>query len=262
MEIIEFAPKNQILKEYIECFYILRRNGSEKKESYITFPSNNSILSILLGSSLNITENKCEVFKSDRNSIISILTVSMEHPILFKYNGLVNELTIHFKPLGINQFLANSIDSYNTGTFFDFYPFSDYELKIKEIMGLEDLELIDKMEEYLMSKIVGFHHPFLQEAVRKINIEPNIPLQNLSNDLGVSSKTLIKHLCKTPSSYKRILRFRNSAQSNINNDNNLILFFDQAHMIKEFKKNTCYTPKNFFNKLSSPESSRLKWISV
>jgi AraC-like DNA-binding protein len=107
-------------------------------------------------------------------------------------------------------------------------------------------------------------------------------IEELSNDLNMSisdfcerkriaPKTLYRHskkyLCRTPSEFRKVLRFNAVLKDYIDfnvvqpvtNVDSFIHFFDQAHMIKDFKSLTGLTPKLFFEKLNSP-SEELNWI--
>jgi transcriptional regulator GlxA family with amidase domain len=89
---------------------------------------------------------------------------------------------------------------------------------------------------------------------------------------GISRTTINKHfdlhLCTTPSQFKKVFRFRNamrrhrlkiSAESlaDISCDAE---YFDQSHMIKDFKSLTSYAPKTFFSKISALEDGQINWL--
>jgi AraC-like DNA-binding protein len=64
------------------------------------------------------------------------------------------------------------------------------------------------------------------------------------------------------------MRFRNSIKEkqkkrsfqNLTGLAHAMDFFDQSHMIKDFKSLTGHNPKDFFRKIQSPENSSINWI--
>ena len=194
-------------------------------------------------------------------------------PICFKYQGNIKEICIYFKPLGLNAFLKKQLANYCHSYFDPFVPFSDYEIEMKKILNTENRTLLaESLEKYWLSKLIGFFHPFLSNAISKIEENPKITTLELANEFNVSQKTLIlqfkKHLCKTPSEYKKILRFRKALtemqvskkKTKLTELSYIIDFFDQSHMISNFKSLTGYSPKIFFKNLRTIENSKIHWI--
>jgi AraC-like DNA-binding protein len=96
----------------------------------------------------------------------------------------------------------------------------------------------------------------------------------LAKKHNTTRQNLTKHfesnLCKSPSDFKKIQRFREALKSQINSQtkNNLtslsydMLFYDQSHLIKDFKSLTGLTPKKFFKNISSQENGEVNWLFV
>ena len=273
MQIETFKPQNKNLRKYIESFYILEHSKNEDKISYLTFPSLYSIVVVVNNAENVITVNNITTKFSKLKSLETSLVCRFNTPICFNYEGNIKEICIYFKPLGLNVFLKKQLASYSHSSFDPFIPFSDYENKMKEILNTENKTLlIENLETYWSSKMIGFYHPFLSNAISRINENPKITTLELANEFNVSQKTLIfqfkKHLCKTPSEYKKILRFR-KALTEIQESNKktkltelsyIVEFFDQSHMVSNFKSLTGYTPKAFFKKLTTIKNSNTYWI--
>ena len=273
MQIETFNPQNKELKKHIESFYILEHSQNEDEISYLTFPSNHSIVAVVNNAENHITENYIATEYSNSKSLETSLVCKFNLPICFKYKGNIKEICIYFKPLGLNAFLKKQLANY-CHTYFDpFVPFSDYETEMKKILQTENKTLlVANLEKYWLSKIIGFDHPFLITAISKIEQNPKITTLELANEFKVSQKTLIsqfkKHLCKTPSEYKKIMRFRETVrhmQSSIEKTkltelSYIIDFFDQSHMITNFKSLTGYTPKIFFKNLVTIDQGKIHWI--
>ncbi|MCA6361557.1 MAG: helix-turn-helix transcriptional regulator [Bacteroidetes bacterium] len=273
MQIKTFKPQNKELQRYIDSFYILEHSRNEKKVSYLTFPSIITFVSVELNSESIITSKKIITKFSKSKSINTGLVCRFNKPICFQYEGDIKEICIYFKPLGLNAFLEKSLETYSTSYYDSFVPFLDYEKSMSEILKIEDKALLaQELEAYWATKIIGFEHPFLYNAIHLIQENYNIKTSDLAEECKVSQKTLIshfkKHLCKTPSEYKKILRFRNALsvkhQSNQNTKlselSYIIEFFDQSHMVGDFKSLTGFTPKAFFKDLKTIEGSNIHWI--
>lgn len=275
MQIDTFVPQNEDLQKHIERIYILEHSQEEDEISYLTFPSNNSIVAAVKNAKNSINKNHITTEYSNSNSLETSLVCKFNLPICFKYRGDIKEICIYFKPLGLNAFLEKQLANY-CQTFFDpFLPFTDYETEMKKILDIENKDLlIANLEKYWLGKINGFDHQFLIKAIAEIDQNPKITTLELANKYKISQKTLIsefkKHLCKTPSEYKKIMRFRRTVkymQSSIEETkltelSNIIDFFDQSHMINDFKSLTGYTPKLFFKHLVTVENGKIYWIFI
>ena len=76
------------------------------------------------------------------------------------------------------------------------------------------------------------------------------------------------HLCKSPSDFKKIHRFREALKSKKDKKNSPtltalsydMLFYDQSHLIKDFKSLTGLPPKNFFKNLTSHDDGKINWL--
>ncbi len=273
MKIETFKPKNKELQKYIESFYILEHSKDEDKTSYLTFPSVFSIVAVVLNAENIVTSKNIITKFSESKSLETSLVSRFNAPICFQYIGDIKEICIYFKPLGLNAFLENPLENYSSSYFDPFVPFSDYEKSMKTIMEIEDKTILAaNLEMYWLSKMIGFQHPFLGNAISRIQENPKVTTSELANKCDISQKTLIlhfkKHLCKTPSEYKKILRFRNALiemqQSNkktkLTELSYISDFFDQSHMISNFKLLTGLSPKLFFKNLSTVEKSNIHWI--
>jgi transcriptional regulator GlxA family with amidase domain len=181
---------------------------------------------------------------------------------------------VYFKPLGINAFLDRELRHYITAASDEFSPFADYRAKMAEIFAIENTEArICALEDYWLSKHAGFRHAFLPRLVGEMTANDcPFPLSEAARKLRISRTTMVKHfdlhLCTTPSHFKKIARFRNAMKQQRHKFSNANLtaishsaeYFDQSHMIKDFKQLTNFAPKPFFSNLSSLENGRINWI--
>ncbi|MBF7091550.1 helix-turn-helix transcriptional regulator [Flavobacterium sp. ALJ2] len=265
-----------MLKNYIDYFYILKKSPNSENVSYYTFPYVNSIVSINQYPEFIFENNKLTVGKNSNNPLLATLICGYTKPIEINIPGYIHEITISFKPLGINAFLEKNLNFYTGKSFSYFNPFNDFTASMSEIMNTTlGEEKIKKLEHYLISKFIGFSHPFLSSILTDMqHTEGNYTIKDLADKYKISRKTLCKHfeihIGKTPSELRKIIRFRQAMHQQINNrtKNNFsdityqLDFFDQSHLIKDFKSMTGFSPKNFFNKITSHEDGIINWMYI
>lgn len=276
MEIKFFKPKNEILQKYIEGYYFLTNSKSDLPVEYYTFPNNYSIISIIENAEIIYLENQGIINEKQNNQFISDLICHYKKPIKLRYEGNINEITFYFKPLGLNAFLNKSLCHYTNDFFSNFIPFEDYKNVFSTILKENDLDKrIDQIENYWLSKLKDFQHPFLNQMIIDLkDTQRDYSISDLAIKHNTTRQNLTKHfesnLCKSPSDFKKIQRFREALKSQINSrtKNNLtslsydMLFYDQSHLIKDFKSLTGFTPKKFFKNISSQENGEVNWLFV
>jgi AraC-like DNA-binding protein len=277
MEIKLFKPRNLRLQQYIECFYTLTRTEEDEPFSYLTFPNNFTIHTIDSNSATIIEKNNITATANvPLNGLDSFLAPHANQPLLNSYErGKSNEITIYFKPLGINAFLENPLSFYYQSQNF-FTPFSDYQTRMIEILVATDDDVkIGKLENYWLSKLKTFEHPFLYKFIAELADEDNsLSILELAKQSKISRTTLNKqfnlHICKTPSEFRKVNRFRNALKhfrleydkKNLTSLTYQAKYFDQSHMIKDFNALTNYSPKTFFAKLSSLRNGQINWLFI
>lgn len=275
MKIKIYKPKNVILQKYIECFYSLQRDDSDKDITYFGFPSNTVFLTLCHEAKITINKNDLTIESHPNGEVQSLLIIDNQKQGSTTYNGRSNEITIYFKPLGINAFLEKSLSKYITNTISEFNPFDDYTTAINEMFKIkEDSTKMEFLENYFFSKIRNFEQPLLYGALDRLAsvTKPKISIAALAQSLTISRTTLHKHFLlhigTSPSQFIKIERFRNAIKMFAKNSTNeqlidivyLADYFDQSHMAKDFKSLTGYSPKAFFSKLSTTENTQLNWI--
>jgi AraC-like DNA-binding protein len=277
MNIQLYRPGNHLLQNFIEYFYILTKDSKEEAVTYLTFPNIYSMVSINYHALIKTNGNQVTVEYNEDNLLVSGLAVRYKQPLLIEYAGAANEVTICFKPLGLNAFLEHPVSFYakNDSLENNFLPFDDFLQEMINIMLIQnDEKKIASMEDYWISKLKGVSHPFLYQALNDILLPNNkeMTIAEIARKNKISQKTLIKHfeqhLGKTPSDFRKIVRFRNALKQkalentmdNLTDITYISSYFDQSHMIKDFKALTGYTPKEFFKKLSSSYDGKINWI--
>lgn len=274
MKVKAYKPKNEMLASLIDCYYLLSRDDSEPTTTYLTFPSVFSIHSIALNTTIVASNSKYIIQKSDKEYLLSEVVCRFNRPFCFEYKREVNEITIYYKPLGLNAFLEKDLSSYPEGITNRFIPFPDFEPTMSKILEIgEDDEKINALENYLLSQHKGFSHPYIHHFVNDlIDDAEGVSIGDLSKKYSVSQKTVIKHfekhVCKTPVEFRKIIRFRKALNKFHQQKEHLSMtelsyilnYFDQSHLIREFKSLTGYTPIQFFKRISPLESGKINWM--
>lgn len=274
MEVKLFKPTDPLLKPFIECLYLLKRDAHEPPTRYAAFPSIYSM--VCMNANCTVVANDHDLsFRSDQTGQNQLsLICDFDSPGMMSYEGSMDEIVIYFKPLAINAFLERPLSAYVSSFYSPFTPFDDYTATMSEIFSInDDSERIAMLEAYWRSKFRGFEHPFLHEVVEEmISGEFRGSVTELAARHGVSRTTLVKHfadhLCATPSQFRKVARFRGAMKRHRNSldDTNLAdishdaEYFDQSHMIKDFRSLTRLSPKTFFSRLSTLEDGHINWL--
>lgn len=274
MTIKIYHPEHPLLKKHIACFYILERTSAEKPIAYFTFPSIYSIVTVSEQTSTFVEQDKIITKHCPSAPIETNLVCDFNQPVLIRYEGRINEITTYFKPLGLNTFIDRDLRHYCDGPFPDFNPHADYKEAMAHILTLGDpSERIRAMEAYWISKLKPFEDPILENVLSEMLGSDNLiqSITKLSRQIGWSRTTINKHfdqhICKSPAQFKKIIRFREAIQNQLDDKYKTGLpyhlnYFDQSHMIRDFKKLTGFTPKVFFSKIAGLDREQIKWIFI
>lgn len=260
MRVQFYTTKCKLLQPWLEGYYFLSKDDCEDDVEYLTFPNN--FVNLSVSSHVNVVFNETEAVITEdcSKNISSVLVVDYKKPIKVKYIGEINELTFHFNPLGLNAFLPNPILSYEA-LFKEFYPYIDFIPTMLSILKETDVELkIDKIENYWLTKLSGFQHAFMINIIEDILLSNSeVSINELALKYNTSRQNIYKSfknfLGKGPSDFLKIHRFRETLSNRIaslKSEGNLTalsyesFFYDQSHMIKEFRALTGLSPKKFF----------------
>lgn len=268
MQIFTYEPSNDLLKKHIKAFYIIEQNENNNKD-FLLFPSIYPNLSFSKFTTTEIDTNHI-ITKSAKNpNFECFLIANPTQPIHNKYIGRVFEISISFKPLGINYFLKQPLSFYLQPNQ-DFTTLSsEFETALSLILNIKEHNIVlDTLEKYLVSIYQSKDIFFIEKIIEDI-IESKgaIEVNEITQKYAISRQTLNtyfhKYLCRSAVETKRIVRFRNASEyflqktlTELTYDKN---YFDQSHLIKDFKAFTGLTPKRFFARLHTLEGTHLIW---
>lgn len=274
MLVTSYKPQNPLLQKYIDCIYTLRRGEGEETIRYVAFPSLFSMVCLNKDSSIERSGTNLRFSHSRRYPLQMTLICDFAAAGWMRYEGAADEVVIYFKPLGLNAFLTGPLKRYLDSFISKFIPFDDYSDAMSSIFALNgDKARIRALEDYWVSKHIGFEHPFMNRIVDEMLDDPGtFSINEAAAQNNISRTTLAKHfdlhIGTTPSQFRKIARFRKAMKRHRQNvsDENLtdishgVDYFDQSHMIKDFRSLTRYAPKTFFSRLSTLEDGQINWV--
>lgn len=274
MRIQSFVPESPTLSNSIECIYIIEQTRGNRSDSFVILPSIYSYISVSLNTVSETIDDTCVTVRETAElTFDSSVQIGLKNSCVFKYNGRVRELCIKFKPLGIYDFFDKKILLKAARSAERFIPDDAFRERLSSILSWPDSgRIFSETEKYLLSRYSPFTHPYLRRVVSRLetaDVEEPLRLPELSKELNISRQTLNnqfkKYLNLSPAEFNQIRRFRKFVRTKLVDKNNPSLtdlvyelgFFDQSHLIKEFKKYTFLKPNDFFRKISHSDDTHI-----
>ncbi|MGU9939540.1 helix-turn-helix domain-containing protein [Empedobacter brevis] len=268
--------KNPLLKPYIQYFLFFQ---SEKNEtiSYTTFPNINLCLSIYRNNSVDFKNeklvNQIDV-ETSNSSIKSYFAGFHRKALSVKIENFMDEICVLFYPSALRAFTnVNFNELMNSNEAFQLaFNSSNYFIleKLFEEIELEKRTTI--LENFLLQQLVISNHSVkIKTILQFIHNQENINygVQEIAKHFQISEATLyrlcINELGQSPKNYIKTVRFRKVLNDILIHQNELTKiaythnFFDQAHLIKDFKQISGITPKQTNHKISVLDNE-LIWI--
>lgn len=263
MKIQSYKPQNSILKSLVKCIYLIEQAGLNDSGSFLILPSVSAYFSVMLNA-VSFDKNDRIVVRSTNEKILdSDIQFGLKNSTIFEYRGKIREICVVFNPLGIFNFFDENVLLKKD---YPFIPDGDFENIITEILCCPDNDqMIAEIENYLLSRYKPFSHPYLRQVIEEVaftDVEQQITLEELARKSKITRQTLNsqfkKYVNLSTSEFRQISRFRKFIQAKLVDENNTKLtdfvydlgFFDQSHLIKEFRKYTFLKPNDFFRQLA------------
>lgn len=179
-----------------------------------------------------------------------------------KYDGQINMISVVFRPAGARAFFNLPANKY-TGMRLSANDIGDKELQVLEhsLTGTEDDNLcILLIEQFLLKRLTQlaeYNLKRIETTIRLINSGQNDIVQ-LADAACLSTKqfnrVFSEHIGANPKEFTRTIRFQR-ALHHLETRPQLSLtalayecgYFDQSHMIKEFKSLSGYTPGEYLD---------------
>ena len=246
------------LSEFIFSYGIIEYNNS-LGTTFITPPNGLSGFLIRISNepaSLNAKIFEGKYLAWQPNYVIGQSTL----PITWSPKGQLKYLVVFFQPTGMYQLFGNKMNEL-TNTTADLHNFLGHEifenLKGKLNQKTEVLDKCDVLNDFfLVLKPKALFINLIEEALSLINeSNGNISVLEIEQKLKVSRKTLERHFKEkigvSPKVYCQIYRFKllmnfltEHPETSWAELASKYRFFDQAHMIRNFKKYLKVSPNN------------------
>lgn len=259
MKITFYQPIHPILKKYMEGYYFMEKDEAYESVRYLTFPDNYFILSACQDVSITQDKGWMEIHRSSSENIMVDLVSRCSVPTEICYAQSVNEITAYYKPLGMYHFF----DADTAEDLQQKIHLSDFKQIMKDILKeTERKKQIKMLEDYLLSKFqqktLALPYAILEDFESELSIEEIASKNNITRQyLNKISK---RYLGKPASEFRKIQRFRNVLISN-KKSRNLTelsyehLFYDQSHLIKDFRELTKISPGKFFDHVDTEQNT-------
>jgi len=255
-------PKNKVLQKYIEGFYFLSAQENSPEIRYWTFPNNCCILTFNQNFEVEVQDQVVYLNTSKQPNSMTSLVSRYTEPMQIRYKELIDEVTIYFKPLGINQFVKDTQYLFSKKTHLNFIFSPDFNEAMQSIINKEEeAEQIEELERFLVSKLqeqdLSRIASILQDVENDLRIEDIALKNNVSRQY--INRIFRQHLGKSPSEYRKVHRFRNALVHQKKTKNYAELsqygFYDQSHFIKDFRQLTHTNPQLFFENVDTEKEN-------
>jgi AraC-like DNA-binding protein len=267
------VPLSETLRKYIVYFYVFT-NEYKNSLRYITFPHINTSISFLKGVNLTRDDYAINVAYNEytREQVSVEITGKYTQPVFINYEGDFKEITIVFKPLGVNCFLNDDLIKY-APLFSQPLTLTHWLSIAEELFQEQNLsKRIKILEVFLLDNFCEKDDNIIKNALLLIeDIGNDYSIQEIADQCGLTLKTLQRNfkrsLACTPSEYKRIVRFRHSITnkklrgelSKLTDVAYESMYYDQSYFIREYKKLTGTKPRTFFNRVSVLTEDDIIW---
>lgn len=259
MDYKEYRPSKEIA-HLVECFWTntLHPEDFQQDYDYIIPDGSADAIFMLNGNYLRddeITQSKNLI---DRCSFVT----PFQHAVKVYQKPYTTCLVIRLKPEAIQLLTGTCLGELDQPV----YPLEEImpdlaDLAMNQInKKYQPSEVIDNLTQWLSKKrvesasneLVSY---FIQKAIQKKGI---ISIKEFCEDLQIHKSTLEKNFKQstgyTPKEYARVIRFNFLlnrvlfSQMNLTESSYEMGYFDQSHMIRDFKKITGTTPTDFIGK--------------
>jgi len=253
METFNIIPPSPLLANFIKHYWLLETDGN----SVVTERT------IPIGCMHLIFHRGSQLFSSFENELQprSFICGQTTFYTDVTSTGKINMIVVVFQPYGAKAFFPMSMHEFHGKNISvtDIGDQSLVDLEKRLLDTTDNNECIRIIERYLLNRLHSFTEYNLRRitaVIQGINKEPLATIPDLSQIACLSDKQLnrifTEYIGSTPKEFTRIVRLQRALYSlqNYSKMNFAQLayecgFYDQAHLIKEFKTFSGYTPKEY-----------------
>jgi AraC-like DNA-binding protein len=262
-------PQSKVLQKHIKCIYLYKGEAASNL-NYLAFPHFNTGLSFFKNAEIDRKNWNISIKENSSAKIKIEVLGKYLNPVMVQLSGKIEEISIIFKPLGINRYIdenyikiaPNFSQEYNNQNWLDIGA-----------LTFKSKNRINYLEECLLSQMkANSEIDLLEESLNLLtDFDTNKSVSDIAKSLNYNLKSFQRHFHKhmgcSPTEYKRIVRFRNAIKTKLNSNSLKTLtdvsyennFFDQSYFVKEFRKLTNHNPKEFFKEIRTLGDEKLIW---
>lgn len=253
------TPVSKELRKHIRSFSIGEK-VSRYPLNYTAYPQDGACIGIFNNTKVTFGENRIDFFKNNKCQPMAIVLGKITKPTVVQFNDYVDEISINFSPSGINFFFETpyaklaplphqQLDLSNWNTF------------LNDLFNENEKNRIMLLENFLLSQLKHKLKEPLISIEEKIIADPEIKISELSRGALMSQRNFSRyfkeHFGCSPSTFRKILRFRNAinGENSISNDTKKRIlssnfYYDYAHFKRDFGDLTDLDPNDFFAEAS------------
>ena len=282
MVIETFYPESPLLKRYIEYYYFFKSTSPDCRIAYFAFPNTHQAFNIHRFAQSRIGPDSIFVH-GDPSYPAQIIVQGRYHtPLLVQLEGVLDKVTIGFKPLGLNPFIES--------TFGDAFPqhsqvFTGWQNDASFAPFLQaffqagaNADRVEILETYLLSRFRPLQEEsLLQNVLEQLSdFDEECRIDAIVKRTGMNTRTFnrlfYRNLGISPTGYRKVARFRHSLRNKLVNKQFDKLtsigyesnYNDQSYFIRMYQKIAGSSPSRFFNAVEKLADNQLilKFISL
>lgn len=268
MDIVTCFPRNKLLQQYIDRYYFLKTTEAGFSSRYYVFPSMITPLNIHKNVEVKLEENYTVVTGTAEPNFQLILQGMRKKPLAIKLEGVLDKITILFKPLGLNHFIKKTFSEVAASSSQLFTEWDSRPGFAEFIAGFYATEDNDRrimiLEEFMLGIFLPVkNYALMNTAVQQLkDFDKEKSITDIIDGVGSNGRSFDRHFKSmmgiTPAGFRKIARFRHSLNNKVVNERFTSLtelgyesnFYDQAYFINVYKEITGLNPGTFFKKIS------------
>lgn len=277
MNFPHYEPQSDVLREFIDLYYFLEKDY-EQPSQFFAFPHYYKPMNIHRGIEYSITGQAISVHGTGNYRPQILLQGVYREPIMVKFTGEIQKLTIIFKDGALDNFIDEhyvDVASQHSQLFTAWEKSPDYAGFLKAFFeAKEHQQQIVILETFLLS-ILNVKKDYLlykQASTLLKDVDANYKISEIAQKLFLSEKTLhrlvMKYTGLSPRDLKKIIQFRHSLQTKVFADNFKSLtdiaytsnYYDASYFNKIYKSLTLKSPKEFFKNVDLYCNNKLVFV--
>ena len=279
MEVNVLKPANSELGDFIRYFYFLKSASPDFKQSYVTFPQLTTPLSLFTRARtrLDAERRRASVWYDPKSKPHAEVDGIFSRPMLVNYRGLIDEVTVVFEPLGLNQFLRSDYSEVAMGR--ASRRFNPYGAVLSRLLSrlfatanIHERRIL--LEEFFLTQYQPFRNEVLSRSLERVIKDEGTSVADVAHSVGISHKTLTRlfqrHLGASPMVIRKIARFRRSLDLTFGSESphtstEIALmsdYYDQSQFIKQYHQLAGDSPARLHRNISSISGEKIFWRMI